>query len=138
MNKVALIREKIVDLLKSRIPGFEDRVFDSLECAIWETELPALNVLSGDESAERYGQGYERTYLRTLDIAVELAISSSENTQNELDRVCGLIEEALNDDPVLGGVCENIDYVSMASVIASNGGKKFGTAELKFEVVYVS
>jgi len=138
MNKKNDIRRRIVAVLKEKISETGDRVFDSLDSPIWESgELPALNVLAGEEQAERFRQGPLRTYSRDLNVVVEAAVSGVD-AQGEIDDLCSKVEDALNDDPILGGVCEDIDLSGSTSITVEQGSKRFATAEVRFVVRYLS
>ncbi|WP_421921596.1 hypothetical protein [Marinobacter salarius] len=99
------IREQIVDAFSARISAARSTQLDG------SSDLPARALWDSTESAERLQYGKMRL---TMDVnvgfmdAVDKNVSNSEQGNSMLAE---LLEDALNSDPTMGGLCSQINYI---------------------------
>ena len=138
VNKRPEIRNRIANVLKQQIPDLKG-LFVARKTPVWENdEFPCVNVASGEESAQgRMPGGHQTGWHRKLDIFVEVAVRGSDDPATELDELCGQVERSVTSDLRLGGMAEDIEYISTVTAVTEDGKGTFGTAELKFEVTYI-
>lgn len=99
------IREQIVEAFSTRISAARSAQLDG------SSDLPARALWDSTESAERLQYGKMRL---TMDVnvgfmdAVDKSVSNSEQGNAMLAE---LLEDALNSDPTMGGLCSQINYI---------------------------
>lgn len=138
MNKIAEIKTKIQSKLSldSYFSGF--KVLKDFDVAIWEaTDIPCLNILSGEERAERLEQSWDRQYKRTLSVFIEACVKTNAPTKNSIDEVLGNIERVLIADPKLDNLVDDLEYDYMVSAVVNPGKSKLGVGNIYFTIQYI-
>lgn len=123
------IREQIVEAFATRIGAKRSEQLDGA------SELPARSVWDFTESADKTGYGTLRMtlglsvgYMDQLDRA--LGASKQANTM-----LAALLEDALNNDPSLGGLAETISYLESTIDYPEPGQNEIAILA-NFEIVY--
>lgn len=138
MNKISEIKTKIQAKLAadSYFAGF--KILKDFDVAIWEaTDIPCLNILSGEERAERLDQSWDRQYKRTLSIFIEACVKTNAPTKNSIDEVLGNIERVLIADPKLDNLVDDLEYDYMVSAVVNPGKSKLGVGNIYFTIQYI-
>lgn len=123
------IREQIVEAFASRINAERSLQLDG------NSELPARALWDPSESAERLSYGKLRVTLE-LNVGgmdnVDRSVSASQQGNTMLAQ---LLEDALNNDPTLGGLCSQINYSDSVIDFPEPGQGQIAVLAV-FQIVY--
>lgn len=141
-SKRVSIRNFIIAKLKEEISEVSQRVFNFRDSSLWTyqtpEEYPAINVSTPNENGSPFQSGSRnRTYDRTMTLKIEVATVATEDVETVVDELCDKIESVFADDPILGGLVEEIRYIGTMSVVVQDGSMDVGGAEITFEVEYL-
>jgi len=133
------IREAVVALLKAAAIVAPSDVHESRTPPVRRGRLPALNVLSMDESvAEASRSSAPRELERELDLAVEIYVETTTTSDADdlLDTLAERVEQAMATDETFGGKASDSILTSTEIGIDDNGAKPLGCARLTYSVTY--
>lgn len=123
------IREQIVTAFATRISATRAQQLDG------HSELPARAVWDFSESAERTKYG-------TLQMTLGLSVGYMDKVDRNLNQstqgnnmLAALLEDALNNDPALGGLASSINYLE-STVDYPEPGQDEIAILATFEIVY--
>lgn len=102
----------------------------------WQQDLPAIVIYTLDETAQPAWDAMNRTYKRTAQLAVELNVAADANTDDALDDLAELVENAITQDDSLGGTCSELVLVGARCGIKSEGEQMTGVCLLLWDAVY--
>lgn len=123
------IREQIVEAFATRISATRSLQLDG------SSDLPARSVWDTSESAERLNYGKLRV---TLDLNVGF-MDNVERSQNQSKQgntmLAELINDALNSDPTMGGLCTQINYADSVIDYPEPGQAQIAVLAV-FQIVY--
>lgn len=125
------IREQVVQAFADRIGASRAQKLDS------QSDLPARALWDPSESAEKnkYGK-YDLT------VTIQVAEMASRDFQTDSSTqgnamLASLLNDALNADATLGGLCKHIRYVE-STLDSPEDGQKEMVVLATFEIVYVT
>lgn len=127
------IRAAIVQRL-SAAPGLM-ALFGARTKPAGEEQLPFANVLTAAESAEDLADQWLE--LRTLHVAIHLAVRQAEGVADALDDLAEQVEILLGADQTLGGVCEFFRYQGCEPDYDSAAHLEAAALVLNYECKYV-
>jgi len=123
------IREQIVQAFATRISATRAMQLDG------STDLPARSVWDTSESAERLNYGKLRV---TLDLNVGF-MDNVDRQQNQSAQgnamLAELINDALSNDPTMGGLCTQINYADSVIDYPEPGQSQIAVLAV-FQIVY--
>ncbi len=101
-----------------------------------ERYLPAITVMSSDETSERQSMsmGSGGVLSRTLSIILEVRARDKEALDDVLDDFSGQIEDLISVDQTLGGVAQSADLVSTSFDYVEEQPE--GMVQLTYDVMY--
>jgi hypothetical protein len=102
----------------------------------WQEDLPAINVFVLDESARVFADAGNRMYERVAQLAVEITVTANANTDNVLDNLAELVENAITQDDSLAATCSQLVLVSSRLGIKSEGEHVTGACLILWEAYY--
>lgn len=133
-NRVA-IRAAVKSMLVN-VTDAGPNVFTNRETRLWESELPAILLSTGQEPVVHESlQG--RRYYRTLELLVTVKITATVSVDDELDALVGQIEEILNTEPSFGGTVISSIQTNTEIRVNSEGKEDVAVAVLTFECKYI-
>ncbi len=135
-NKRKEIRHAFQTLLKGRTRALFS-VHSSRTRAIWEEELPAINVWTGDEEPEVAGIAPFR-YKRTLEVVIELYLRSVHDIDDDMDDFMSEVENIVDGQDLfsLNQSVDQIVYSQSHVELQGETAKEGAVATLKYSVVY--
>ena len=123
------IREQIVEAFAARIGAGRAMQLDG------NSELPARAVWDSSESAERLNYGKMR-------VTTELSVGFMDNVDRSINSskqgnamLAELLEDALNNDPTMGGLCSQINYSDSVIDYPEPGQSEIAILAV-FQIVY--
>ena len=127
------IRDYIAALLED-LTTTETRVFTNRVRAMKKKDLPGLIIYTVEEDSDPGAVGGHLN--RTLDLAVEAYVKTSETIDDDLDTIAAEVETAIASDPTLGGLAQDVLYASSELFLDGEGDKKTGVIRMIFQVGY--
>lgn len=131
------IRKEVRDAVESALGGLATtgaNVFGSRVRPLKRDELPALNVLGGDEELERGDISTDAADRRMRPI-VEATVARVDGYDDELDQVIAEVEAAIGADPTLGGVCADAFVASIGVEFSAAGDRPVAVATITLDVI---
>ena len=123
------IREQIVEAFATRISATRSMQLDS------NSDLPARSVWDTSESAERLNYG-------KLRVTLDLNVGFMDNVDRQVNQstqgntmLAELINDALNNDPTMGGLCTQINYADSVIDYPEPGQSQIAVLAV-FQIVY--
>ena len=138
MSQRILIRNKIKEMLIAKtLCG--NNVTQNRFHKWREEKLPAISIYTLSETSEVWNVA-PREYKRKLAIAVEILTIADDNIDDRLDEIAQQVENVLNTDISLGGVCDNVFFQNtvVGFVPDGTGSDLLACAKLEYEIVYTS
>ncbi len=135
MHKRTQIRNAIFNVLDGNT-SVGTKVFVNRPNPYNETDLPAIFIYSAEESSIDANLS-QKTYKRTLNLAIEARVSSSTSVDNSLDDIADEIENLIKSDLTLAGLCNNISMTGSEFDQAAEGRRVIGALRLNFEIKYI-
>lgn len=133
------IRDATKTLLEAAALVASGRVHIGKWGAIDQEKLPAICILTLQESIEPDTMGSRGKMLHTLDLLIECyAAETSSKIEEVLDGLSESVKTALYGSGTLSGTCEDILPTSVTYDINGDGAKPLGCAECHFSVLYYS
>ena len=133
------VRKQIRDYFESQLadlPSIGGNIYESRIYPLVQARLPALIVYTTNESVEEVSFGTKRAQERSVTVTVEGYVRALANFDDALDQIAVEVEEAVLDDPSLGGIAINTTLVDTNSQYSGEGEQPVGTIVLSFEVIY--
>ena len=131
------VRKQIRDAVKTALTNLvttETRVFTNRVRAMKKNDLPGLIIYTVEEDSEPGAVGGQLN--RTLDLAVEAYVKTSEIIDDDLDIIAAEVETAIAGDPTLGGLALDTLISSTEYFLEGEGEKKTGIGRMTFQVGY--
>lgn len=135
MHKRTQIRNAIVNILDGST-SVGAKVFLNRPHPYNETDLPAIFIYTSEESAIDANLS-QKTYKRTLNLAIEARVSSSTSVDESLDDIAEEIENLIKADLTINGLCTNISMTGTEFDQTAEGRKVIGALRLNFEIKYI-
>lgn len=136
MHPRAAIRKAAAAALASVGPTVYQNRVEPFISTSWQEDLPAINVYTLDESARVFYDAGNRTYERVAQLAVEITVAANESTDDVLDNLAELVENAITQDDSLAGTCSQLVLVSSRMGIKSEGEHVTGACLILWEATY--
>lgn len=112
-------------------------VFSNRAIAFFGVTLPAINVVTTDESAEPESVSDAPT-LRSLQLAIDLFMEASENLDDDLDDLALEVEEVLRNVESLGDAAIDCRLETTAMDLTRLGETPAGVTRLVYLVTYLA
>ena len=129
------IRDKIVELIKGHtVAG--DNVQANRVRPVNESDLPKILVYTREEPADNLIARDELPVKRDLQLVVECLQKISSNLDDELDLMCGQVEEVLGEDDTLDGLVNDLQYTGVSISRQREGDQLMGSAALSYDCNY--
>ncbi|WP_430430197.1 hypothetical protein [Oceanicaulis sp.] len=137
---MAHVRTQIRDLLATRVTGLEtcgSRVFKNRVKPLQQSDLPAINVSSGDEQIDRMTQNTPRRLGRLMQVHFDLiADADSDGAADTLDTIAAEIEAVMLEGSWSSALIFNVTPVSLTESYDGEGRKVVAQSRLTYEVEY--
>jgi len=135
---VTATRQQIVTavaaMLRAVLPAVDGRVFPSRVRHIQSARLPAIGVYGLKEALDDEGTS-PRRYTRDLTLAVEV-VANGEGMDATLNELADAVEDALEADPTLGGLVQDLELRGVEISLAEKGDELVGCARVDAGVWY--
>jgi hypothetical protein len=136
MHPRTLIRKAAVAQLLAANTAAAERVYETRVIPHRRTELPALAVYAVEESVEDDGETAPRELKRTLQLAIEGAVSGAQNVDDLMDAIAFEVEQALHADETLAGTAADSLLSSTELEVVADGDTLIGLLRLIYAVTY--
>jgi hypothetical protein len=132
------IRDAVASLLIAGSTSAGSNVFTNRPNRAWQSELPAIFIQSGSESANPRALNVTN-YRRTLDLKIELKIEENDTTDDDLDALALQVETIMNANQLLGlsGTVTSVVYQGSDPTITSEGEQTIGVLVMNYQVQYI-
>lgn len=127
------IRNKVVSILMDATNAGEN-VFSSRVRAISPDNLPALNVQTYEESAQKFNET-RREYRRTLKLGIGILARAQDDLDDQLDDIAEQIEQLILDDETLDNTVEDT-LITGTDMRIELGDNSIGGMIIEFDVIY--
>jgi len=132
------VRQQIRDFVAQSLIGISATTVNKSRTGFYsETQLPAVNVLSDDESLSdlRYVGGCQQARIE-LNVVIEIYVMLCDGYEDRLDDICAEIQQRIAGVPKLGGLAAFIEY--QGSTVARNREHEqpFVTRALSYRCLY--
>jgi hypothetical protein len=135
MSKRNNIINHICTLLKKNTV-FTGNVFSSKVSVIDIETLPCVLVSIPQESAEVFAQATRLELKKSANLAIQIIVDSTEETESELHDMAALIEGLILQDDSLGDQVSRVSLEGIEFEVNLEGERPIGTATMKFVVTY--
>jgi hypothetical protein len=112
------------------------RVYVSRVYPIQDAELPALRIYTRDEDIETSSMGVGRVRQHQLELVVEACVKSNTDFDDTADQIRKEVQNALDADPGLGGLCKYVEPRAVQDAFEGEGEKVVAVKRMTFEVLY--
>jgi len=136
---MAHVRKTIREYFGTQLTGLTTTGANAFESRVYpmqSAKLPAILIYTTSESSEEQAFSSKRVQNRTLSVEVEGFVRAISNFDDTLDLIAEEVEEAILDDPTLGGLAINTELESTTANYSGDGEQPVGTIRLTFEVQY--
>lgn len=136
---MAHVRKTIREYFGTQLTGLTTTGANAFESRVYpmqSAKLPAILIYTTSESSEEQAFSSKRVQNRTLSVEVEGFVRAISNFDDTLDQIAEEVEEAILDDPTLGGLAINTELESTTANYSGDGEQPVGTIRLTFEVQY--
>lgn len=134
-HRRTLIRNSVVDILKSAATPAGDRVFGSRIEPLWDVPMPLILVYARDEVSQPISS-MPKPMERRVRVAVEARVLLNADVDSALDDMAKAIETAIETDYKLKGKALSSNLVSTDLQVSAEGLKPIGAIQLTYEVLY--
>jgi hypothetical protein len=136
MNNRKAIRDALKALLLDETSAGEN-VYSNRETAAWQSELPSILIYTESEDAQPRAANTSQSYIRDLELRIDLKLEATENVDDALDDFVSEVEEILFSNPSFGGVTSS--RLTRTEVrIDEQGENSVGVASLSVLCKYIS
>lgn len=131
------LRDAIVTTLtNASITG--SRVYSNRYLALSADDLPAINVISVEETASPLSVSQKKS---KRELAIHVAIIAKENDSGSiddtLDTLADSVEAAMTADETFGGKCVLSNLTGTSFEVSTEAETNVGTAKLAYKFVYI-
>lgn len=133
------VRQQVREYFESELANLlttGSNVYASRVYPLSGAKLPALLIYSQNESVEEEAFSKRRVQMRSLDVIVEGYVRALANFDDSLDTISSEVEQAVLDDPLLGGLAINTELSSVEAAYSGDGEQPVATIRLTFTVQY--
>jgi len=138
---VAHIRKQIRDRIASNVTAgatlVKRRVYTTRVYPLSSENMPAVTVYTGAESSALQTIG-ARTLMRNLDVAVDIYVRATTNTDDDVDAIAVQIEESIANDFTVNGLAKSVILTGTDMDFSGDGEQPIGIARLTFSVSYIT
>lgn len=131
------IRDRIASVVASAATLVNQRVYTTRVYPLTAANLPAITVYTGSEASALQTMG-ARTLMRNLDVAVDIYVRATTNTDSDVDAIAVQIEEAVANDFTVNGLAKSVVLTSTDIDFNAEAEQPIGIARLTFSVSYIT
>jgi len=131
------IRDRIASVVTSAATLVNQRVYTTRVYPLTAANLPAITVYTGSETSALQTMG-ARTLMRNLDVAVDIYVRATTNTDSDVDAIAVQIEEAVANDFTVNGLAKSVVLTSTDIDFNAEAEQPIGIARLTFSVSYIT
>lgn len=134
-----LIRDQIVALLKAANTAAGTRVYESRRAPLRDWELPALNVLTGEESVDSESRNTApRELMRQMTLTIEGYVSAPDSgkVDQTMDDLLAQVEIVMHADRFFGGLCMDSLLTGVETGISETGERRIAAVLITYDVTY--
>jgi hypothetical protein len=135
---MSLQRKAIRQALKDALLNKTDcgaRVYTNRVLPVWNSNLPAILIYTQSETREVYNDA-PRLMKSNLHVSIEIIADGLSDIDDTLDILGSQVEYELNQDHILGDLCEDVIQESCEQTINEQGEKFVGSSVLTYSVPY--
>lgn len=129
------IRDAASSLLISGATTAGTNVYVNRSTKFWQSELPAILISNGVETAEPRGMGTRESY-RTFNLQIEVRVEVNDTVDDDTDAICLQVENIIKANPNLSNTCTSLIYRGTEPIYDANGEKEIGKAIMNYEIKY--
>lgn len=136
---MAHLRKTIREYFGTQLTGLTStgtKVFESRVYPMQNAKLPAILIYTTSEASEEVAFSKKRVQHRVLEVQVEGFVRAISGFDDTLDQIALEIEEAILDDPELGGLAVNTELTGTEAEYSGDSEQPVGTIRLTFQVHY--
>lgn len=132
------VRESIRGAVKAAVTGLATtaaRVYPSIVYNLQESQLPALQIITGEESID-LTSGTLDAPQRLLQITIKGTAQAVSGLDDTLDDIAEEVETAMATDVTLGGYSHGVDLQSTTFDFSGEGDKPVASVTLTYSILY--
>lgn len=133
-------RKEIRDNIKAfLLSSFSDsEIFSTIQTGISQGEqLPSISIVTPNETATPESMNRKR-YIRKLELKLEVRVTASVDTDDELDLLIAEVEDAVLADSTFGGTVLDSVLLDTETDIGFEGNREIGLGILTYEATYIA
>jgi hypothetical protein len=111
------------------------RVFPTRKTDHLASELPVISIYTRDEDSELNGNA-PRELERSTRLLIECMVQEDENVDDAMDDFAEEVEDIMDADYTLGGLCFESQLVSTDMDSVKDSGRAVGILELTYQIEY--
>lgn len=131
------IRDRIASVLSTSATLVNQRVYTTRVSPLTSANLPAITVYTGAEVSNLQTMG-ARTLMRNLDVAVDIYVRATSNTDSDVDTIAVQVEEAIANDFTVNGLAKSVVLTGTDIDFNADAEQPIGIARLTFSVSYIT
>ena len=131
------IRDQIASNVSTGTTLVAGRVYTTRVYPLTSANMPAITVYTGAESSALQTIG-ARTLMRNLDLAVDIYVRATANTDDDVDAIAVQIEESIANDFTVNGLAKSVILTGTDMDFSGDGEQPIGIARLTFSVSYIT
>lgn len=131
------IRDRIASVVSTGATLVSGRVYTTRVYPLTTANLPAITVYTGGETSALQTMGV-KTLMRELQVAVDVYVSVTSTTDDDVDAIAVQIEEAIANDFDVNGLAKRVVLVSTDIDFSGETEQPIGIARLTFSVSYIT
>tara|TARA_R110000772_G_C13090157_1_gene418471 strand:+ start:185 stop:628 length:444 start_codon:yes stop_codon:yes gene_type:complete len=131
------IRDRIASVLSTSATLVNQRVYTTRVYPLTSANLPAITVYTGAEVSNLQTMG-ARTLMRNLDVAVDIYVRATSNTDSDVDTIAVQVEEAIANDFTVNGLAKSVVLTGTDIDFNADAEQPIGIARLTFSVSYIT
>lgn len=130
------IREAVKTMLLAGATVAGENVYSNRVSAFWKSELPSISIFTTEEEATPRDLK-NQTYVRTMQLRLEVHAEATEDLDTLLDEAAVEIEDILNADQGLTGTALGSKLTSTSIELAGDASTPVGVLSLNYEIKYI-
>lgn len=135
MRPVRLKRDEIRTAVKERLTSLFSRI-DGQTLSAREIPRDRVVVDISSQSFEVHGQ-HPRSYKCQSSLAIEFSIWERNDVEIEVDQKIEQVVAAMEADPSLQGMAENMALQSIETVVDDSTERRLGSANIVYEILHL-